>query len=67
MEITRAHEKRNLVDVEWWEIQKRKTRGGRTIYDVSVLGERIVRGRRSMTEAINATLAMLEAREVVAS
>lgn len=55
-----------LDDVEWWDIERRTTRAGRTTYSVSILGERIVEGKRSLLDAINTALAELHAREAEA-
>jgi hypothetical protein len=53
-------------EVEWWDIERRTTRAGRTTYGVSIFGERIVAGKRNLMEAINAALVELHARAVYA-
>ena len=53
-----------LDDVEWWDIERR-TRRGQTTYGISIFGERIVSGQRSVIAAINAALEVLHEREGV--
>ena len=50
-------------DIQWWEIERRTTRGGRTTYGIRVEGERVARGKRSVFAAINEALAVLYQRE----
>jgi hypothetical protein len=51
------------ADVEWWEIERRSTPGGRTTYGIRIGEERLAHGEQSVFEAINAALAVLDQRE----
>ena len=50
-------------DVEWWTIERRPLRGGRTRYGIRVGRESVAAGHRSLFDAINAALAVLDACE----
>jgi hypothetical protein len=51
------------AEVEWWEIERRSTPGGRTTYGIRIGKERLAHDEQSVFEAINAALAVLDQRE----
>ena len=50
-------------DVEWWTIERRPARGGRTRYGIRIGTESVAAGHGSLFDAIDAALAVLAGRE----